>query len=134
MLVALVCVLPLGAAALSPYEGLSRLPRQPGFFTSVAVPQMKKPASKGTWCQPEQACWPTSSEWAAFNTTLNGALIEVAPPLAPCFGFNGVGPNGAVCSSVVNNFSNSYFRASLPGAQQNINWEQDQTTGKILFA
>jgi hypothetical protein len=55
--------------------------------------------------------------------------VAVVPLLAPCFGtFPGVPPNGPACAAVVGNFSNSYFRASTPGALQNVNWEQDPAT------
>ena len=77
------------------------------------------------WCAPGQACWPTSAQWTALNTSVGGNLIAVAPPLAPCFGtFPGVPYDGTVCNAAISNFSNSYWRASQPGASQEVVWEQ----------
>jgi len=84
-----------------------------------------------TFCTPADACWPRAAEWAALNASVGGALVAVAPPLAPCF--PGAAADAAACSRALANFSNSYFRASLPGAMQSPNCEQDPVTGADCF-
>jgi FAD/FMN-containing dehydrogenase len=64
---------------------------------------------------------------------VEGTLIAVEPPLASCFGWAGMPPDQAVCDANIANFSNSYWRASQPGALQEPNWEQDPITGADCF-
>lgn len=35
-------------------------------------------------CFPDDACWPSSQEWAAFNQTVNGHLVATIPLGVPC--------------------------------------------------
>jgi FAD/FMN-containing dehydrogenase len=59
------------------------------------------------------------------NSSVGGSLVAVAPPLAPCFGtFPGVPLDQSLCDASVSNFSDSFWRASQPGASQEPNWEQ----------
>lgn len=133
-LAALTLISPLVAAAFSPplwphpYKTLRGGPRSARFRVPAprrAAPPRASTVSTAPWCTPGQACWPAAADWAALNTTVSGALISVAPPLAPCFGsFPGVPYDQATCSSNVGNFTNSYWRASQPGANQEPNWEE----------
>lgn len=124
----------IAARRASPYAHLSRSPRQPETLFRLAKRAAQPPArSSSTYCVPGQPCWPSSAAWNAFNSSIGGALLAVAPPLAPCFGFNSHAPDAAECNAVVANFSNSYFRASLPGAMQDIASEKNWTTGAGCF-
>jgi len=99
---------------------------------AAAAATRARAASAGAYCQPTDACWPTPAQWATLNASLGGILLAVAPPLAPCAPW-GAPSNPAACAAIAGNFSNSYLRASLPGAQQEINWEQDPATGAACF-
>lgn len=102
---------------------LPKIPSRP------VVPSSGSP----TWCLPSQPCWPTQAQWADLNATIDGSLIAVNPPLSPCFGFGPIPFNQAACNVLIANFTNSYMRASLPGATQEVNWEQDSVTGADCF-
>ena len=122
------------AARPHPYQ---RIYGRPGaLLAGGAAPPPLPPApaaAPSAWCLPTDPCWPSPAQWAAFNATLGGALIAVAPPLAPCFPYNGAPPNGALCNALLANYTNSYLRASLPGASQEVNWEQDPVSGEDCF-
>lgn len=123
-----------------PYAGLSR-PARGSLPRPSAPPQLARFAAAraaapraAPFCAPGQACWPTPAQWAALNRTVGGALVAVAPPLAPCFGWPaGSPPDGAACNAALGNFTNSYWRAAQPGALQAPNWEQDPVTGADCF-
>jgi hypothetical protein len=60
-------------------------------------------------CYPGDRCWPTASEWKAFNATVGGRLIVNVPTGAVCYSnFNGVPTaNPAKCAEAAANWSNS---------------------------
>ena len=124
--IVLALILSHAAARPHPYSTLKLPARAPLPPLARALP----PPRASTWCTPAQPCWPTPAQWAAFNASLGGALIAVAPPLAPCFGFPGVPRDAARCAAARLNFTNSYWRAAQPGASQDVAWEQDQATGE----
>ena len=135
---ALLAALAAAASAAStsklphPYSRLGRPPRR-------VLPLERAPRAPGAlrstpFCTPTDACWPSAAAWASLNSTVGGALLAVAPPLAPCFGFGGAPPDARACDAAVANYSNSYWRASQPGASQEVVWEQDLTTGAACFA
>jgi hypothetical protein len=41
-------------------------------------------AAKTCRCLPEDDCWPSKSIWDSFNSTVNGALVQVTPIGAVC--------------------------------------------------
>ncbi|KAJ7898513.1 FAD binding domain-containing protein [Mycena olivaceomarginata] len=83
-----------------------------GTFTSIAfadtapsVPvdsNVKVATSSGRECKvgPWDAAWPTEAEWAAFNTSLDGALIKTVPQGAVCYP-NDPHYDEAACAAVV---------------------------------
>lgn len=115
-----------------PYSGLSRPARNTHFGKSYLQSYGFELRAQ-PFCVPGQACWPTPTEWTALNASVDGTLIAVAPPLASCFGWNGAPPDPVTCDANIANFSNSYWRASQPGALQEPNWEQDPVTGADCF-
>lgn len=48
-----------------------------GYLTSRAVPSQCR-------CFPGDACWPSRSDWDAFNQTLGGKLVATVPIGSPC--------------------------------------------------
>lgn len=69
----------------------------------------------GCKCYYDDPCWPSQSDWAALNKTLDGNLIVDVPPGAVCHNtFNG--PLGtletydaAACAQVTANFGNEQW-------------------------
>jgi hypothetical protein len=63
-------------------------------------------------CYSDNACWPTTTEWSALNSTVGGALQVALPP-------------GAVCHNKVANLSVSTYNAA---ACENVkaNWLNEQ--------
>ena len=124
------------AAAFRPYASLSRAPLRP--LPAASTPR-RAPASTpaaaapgaAPWCAPGQACWPTAAQWAELNASVAGRLVAVQPPLAPCF--PGPAYDPAQCQLNIANYSDSYWRASQPGAMQSPNLEQDPVTGADCF-
>lgn len=115
-----------------PYAGLSKpargtLPSLSRRFSRTAAPRT------APFCEPGQQCWPNPAQWDMLNASVDGTLIAVAPPLASCFDWAGMPPDQAACDASIANYSNSYWRASQPGALQEPNWEQDPTTGADCF-
>ena len=114
-----------------PYSHFNRAPR--GALPVLNSPREFSNSARSGACQPGQSCWPTAAQWKVFNASLNGRLLAVQPPLARCFDYNGQPPDGTLCDAAVSNYSNSYFRSSIPGANQAPNWEQDDVTGADCF-
>ena len=111
------------------------LPTLPNVPPAPPLPSSPSPrTSPRIFCTPADPCWPSPSQWSDFNASLSGALLSVAPPLAPCFGFASQPPSPTLCAAAQRNFSDSYFRASLPGATQDVAWEADLATGAGCFA
>ena len=128
------------SAAHRPYSTLGRIPTRPlpsGEASRAQLASLRPVAARGDgapYCAPGQPCWPTAAQWSALNKTTGGALVAVAPPLASCFGdFPGVPQNQALCDADIANYSSSFFRASLVGATQAPNWEQDPVSGDDCF-
>ncbi|KAJ7044439.1 hypothetical protein C8F04DRAFT_1174873 [Mycena alexandri] len=83
-----------------------------GTFTSIAfadtapsIPvdnDINTATSSGRECKvgPWDAAWPTEAEWAAFSTSLDGALIKTVPQGAVCYP-NDPHYDEAACAAVV---------------------------------
>ncbi|KAL4908488.1 hypothetical protein BDW74DRAFT_175173 [Aspergillus multicolor] len=71
-------------------------------------------------CRPNDRCWPSENDWAAFNRSINGNLIHLRPVGAVCHGNE---YDAAECADAQANTGNSYWRAAEPGALQTTNWE-----------
>ncbi|KAH0493142.1 hypothetical protein TgHK011_008062 [Trichoderma gracile] len=59
-------------------------------FASLVGVANSAPAASSTStsckCFPGDACWPSSSDWAAFNKTVDGRLVATVPLGSPCHG------------------------------------------------
>ncbi|PPR06056.1 hypothetical protein CVT24_004691 [Panaeolus cyanescens] len=73
-------------------------------------------------CLPGQACFPSPSTIAAFESTLSKPLIHPRPMGSVCFP-NDPTFNALECDAVKAKWHNGAFRTSVPQAAQFINWE-----------
>lgn len=71
-------------------------------------------------CRPSDPCWPTTDQWSALNSSINGNLVSVRPVADAC---HRPGFNLNQCDAVLANNNNSLFRSEQPGAVQWTNWE-----------
>ncbi|RAH43074.1 FAD-dependent oxidoreductase [Aspergillus brunneoviolaceus CBS 621.78] len=51
----------------------------------TAAAEQSNTTSSQCRCMPSDPCWPTTSEWSHFNSTVGGRLIKTVPLAAPCF-------------------------------------------------
>lgn len=51
----------------------------------TAAAEQSNTTSSQCRCMPSDPCWPTTSEWSHFNSTVGGRLIRTVPLAAPCF-------------------------------------------------
>ena len=60
---------------------------------------------------PGDSCYPSSTEWAKLNATVNGNLRAALPPTAPCYkSVDGIPTyNAAACADVQANFTNEQW-------------------------
>lgn len=68
-----------------------------------------------TWgckCAPEDTCWPSSSQWNAFNHSLSGKLIADVPPALPCY--PGPAYNAGACAAIDIELTEQDFVAENP--------------------
>ncbi|KAF2193948.1 hypothetical protein K469DRAFT_734568 [Zopfia rhizophila CBS 207.26] len=64
-------------------------------------------------CYPNDACWPSKSDWDAFNTSLSGALIQPIPPASVCYPSQH-NHNEEACSIIRSQWFNSSWHAQDP--------------------
>lgn len=97
------------------YQALTRLDT-----TNSSNISIEKDASErfNYTCLPSQPCWPTTSEWAAFNRTINGNLKLTVPWAEPCY--TGASEH---CEDVTKEYMNSTARTSQYGAMEFLDWE-----------
>lgn len=62
-------------------------------------------------CYPGDSCYPSSTEWAKLNATVNGNLLVALPPTAPCYkSVDGIPTyDAAACADVQANFTNEQW-------------------------
>jgi hypothetical protein len=63
---------------------------------------------------PGDAAWPQDSVWEIFNVLLGGALIPTKPVAASCYDSPWGKKDAAMCSDVINNFTNPLFHHADP--------------------
>ncbi|XP_002981361.2 uncharacterized FAD-linked oxidoreductase ARB_02478 [Selaginella moellendorffii] len=68
----------------------------------------------------QSSCWPDPSAWDTFNSSIDGRLIEVLPPAAPCHESHF---DEQACQIVREKWSSPFWRSDQPGAMQASNWE-----------
>ena len=57
-------------------------------------------------CFPGDKCWPTPTEWTAFNKTLGGKLVATVPLAAPCHDDKWASYSEATCEALQANWTN----------------------------
>ncbi|KAG8919913.1 hypothetical protein FRC02_001292 [Tulasnella sp. 418] len=72
-------------------------------------------------CRYGESCWPRASVWQQFNASIDGQLVAVLPPAAPCHKPN---YDEAACLTIRKNWTNSFWRADQVGAYQVPYWER----------
>ncbi|KAF2438607.1 hypothetical protein P171DRAFT_458701 [Karstenula rhodostoma CBS 690.94] len=77
-------------------------------------------------CLPLQPCWPTRSQWAALNRTINGNLKVTVPWAAPCY------TGSSECQQVAASYMNSSARTSQYGAMEFLDWETCGQSSRML--
>ncbi|RDW71848.1 berberine protein [Coleophoma crateriformis] len=82
-------------------------------------------------CTSTQSCWPTTSEWQALNTSVDGNLFATVPWAAPCY-FSSGHYDSSQCSVIADNYANTTARSSVYGACETLNWETCSGTGCAL--
>ncbi|WEW60423.1 hypothetical protein PRK78_005909 [Emydomyces testavorans] len=82
-------------------------------LSSVAVEHRRR-------CSYGDSCWPTESEWIAFNSSISGRLIRTYPSAAVCHTER---YDDAQCAVAKENWSNSFWRTNQTGAYTAILWE-----------
>ena len=63
-------------------------------------------------CEPSQPCWPSASDWAALNSSINGNLFAIRPIAAVC---HDPTYDAAACAAVQANTHDSRYRSAQPG-------------------
>lgn len=71
-------------------------------------------------CTAKDSCWPTSTEWAFFNTSIGGRLIASRPAAHVCHGSE---YNQDLCEAAKTNWKSSDWRTAQSGAYSAILWE-----------
>ncbi|KAJ0413824.1 FAD binding domain-containing protein [Aspergillus carlsbadensis] len=82
-------------------------------------------------CTPGQSCWPTATEWQAFNMTIGGRLVKTIPWAAPCYLTSGH-YNMAKCSEIADKYTTGLERAGVYGATEQVQYETCGNTGCLL--
>lgn len=62
---------------------------------------------------PLDTAWPFDADWAALNTTINGALIKTIPVASSCYSENPFDSSEA-CEDVEKGWTSSDFHAAFP--------------------
>ncbi|QRV90344.1 FAD-binding domain protein [Ceratobasidium sp. AG-Ba] len=72
------------------------------------------------FCTSSEKCWPSSSVWATFNSSVNGRLVAPRPPAWLCHDPN---YDEAACNNAKANWNSSFWRSDQVGAMQSTVWE-----------
>ncbi|KAL7752349.1 hypothetical protein RI367_002395 [Sorochytrium milnesiophthora] len=73
-------------------------------------------------CLPQDACWPTASDWSAFNETVHGRLLALAPPASVCY--PGAHYNATRCTAARTGWHTMPWRTGHPAAMAAYQWEE----------
>ena len=86
-------------------------------FPAFAAAQTSN--SRNCRCLYGQSCWPSAAEFDGLAAQLSQPLLRPLPEALPCY----TDATSEACTSVRNSFSNSTWRAEVPGIMQNSNFE-----------
>lgn len=71
-------------------------------------------------CSASQKCWPSSTIWSSFNSSINGRLVAPRPPAWPCHNPN---YDEAACTDAKANWFDPFWRSNQTGGMQDPIWE-----------
>jgi hypothetical protein len=71
-------------------------------------------------CKAREPCWPSISEWSTFNSSISGRLVTTYPSAAVCHSAH---YDANLCAIAKENWTDSFWRTSQPGAYAGILWE-----------
>ncbi|KAJ4290599.1 hypothetical protein N0V90_010817 [Kalmusia sp. IMI 367209] len=69
-------------------------------------------------CLPSHPCWPTTTEWAAFNQSIHGNLKLTVPWATPCYA-----GSSKECRQIAGKYMDSVARTSQYGSMEFLDWE-----------
>lgn len=87
---------------------------------SLPVTGLGAPTPPGCRCLFGDVCWPNATEFTRLEGQLSQPLLHPLPPASPCYPLSD--PSGN-CDEVHQQWTNASFRATLPGAMQDSNFE-----------
>ena len=70
-------------------------------------------------CTYKSSCWPSDTDWQAFNATIDGMLIMPRPLQATCFDKR----LSAECLETFTKYTDAYFIDDIPGASMTPLWD-----------
>jgi hypothetical protein len=79
-------------------------------------------------CIPGQPCWPSSTEWSAFNRTIGGSLKLTVPWAAPCY----KGASSKECLALADDYMDGTARSKQYGSMEFLDWETCGQSSCIL--
>lgn len=100
------------------------------FVLASSLPLLVSASKHHCRCRPSEPCWPSNSQWAALNASIDGNLHAVRPVGAVC---HEGAFDAAACDAVTANSNNSVWRTSEPGAVQWQNWEARPEKGESCY-
>lgn len=80
--------------------------------------------------RPGQPGWPADDAWRQLRAALQGELIAVPPPFAPC----AEGSSGEACQELLKELSNPFFLGDQPAGTQVSGWLDAWTPAPSAYA
>ncbi|KAF2466123.1 FAD-binding domain-containing protein [Lindgomyces ingoldianus] len=79
-------------------------------------------------CIPGKPCWPSASQWGAFNHSIGGNLKITVPWAAPCYS----GMSSEECKKVATHYMDGISRTAQYGSMEFLDWETCGPSNCIL--
>jgi FAD/FMN-containing dehydrogenase len=80
--------------------------------------------------RPSDPLWPNAESWERLRQSIEGNLIKVESPFAPCES----APDSASCQEIMRNLRNPYFIGDQPGGTQTSGWVDAWTSAPSVYA
>ncbi|KAF2126566.1 FAD-binding domain-containing protein [Dothidotthia symphoricarpi CBS 119687] len=94
--------------------------RSSNWSGSRHTPVDERPATTSNYtCVPGQTCWPSTSQWSAFNQSINGHLRLTIPWAAPCYSNS----TSKECQEVSKDYMDGTPRSAHYGSMEFLDWE-----------
>lgn len=87
--------------------------------TTPHIPNFDSLETSNYTCEPGHSCWPSASEWSAFNHTISGNLRLTVPWAKPCYS----GSSDEECKAVAQHYGDGVSRTKQYGAMEFLDWE-----------